>query len=99
MFNVRWPKTQNHPLTTNDQAKLDRSLRETESLTFKPVVCLMCKTVLFYAADNMDGYIAVKCQKCKAIIPVNPAYFKSSAYMAIIRKRNEFIIPLEEYKN
>lgn len=99
MFAIQWPKTQNRPLTAEEQAKVDKCLVETSDLTFKPVVCLICKTHLFDAADNMDGYVVVKCHKCKTIMPVNPSYFKSSAYMAIIKNRNEFLVPIEDYKN
>jgi len=99
MFQIQWPKTMLNPLTDEEQAKIDRCLCETQDLVFKPVVCLICKTHLFDAADNMDGYVVVKCHKCKAIMPVNPSYFKSSEYMRIIRNRERFQIPLENFTN
>lgn len=44
------------------------------------------------------GYFAVKCQKCKGVISINAVYFKSSDYVARVKRAKQLgLIP--DHKN
>ena len=67
--------------------KVSKSLKEAESLNFRPVYCYNCENHLFDVGEDIVGHIAVKCQHCKSVVPINAAYFHRSDIMAIMRRK------------
>lgn len=82
---VTIPPKYNIPISQEQEEKIRRSEKETAGLQFRPIYCPYCKIYLFDVFEDIRGHIAVKCNKCKSIVPINPAYFKK--YSALGRYR------------
>ena len=60
-------------------AKIKPSVSQCEGEDFREVRCPYCSTpVATVTVNTREGFIAAKCQKCKAITPLNLAYFYTS---------------------
>jgi len=94
MFKAIPPKFQKN-MTDEKERKIEQSLKEAANLTFRAVFCCYCESYLFDVGDDLIGHVAVKCQHCKGVIPLNPAYFNRSDVVAIMKRRNAYIIPLQ----
>lgn len=57
------------------QKKLTLSLSECENQEFKEIRCAYCNFPVAIVSLSTKGILWVKCQKCKAEFPINPAYF------------------------
>ena len=66
--------------------KILLSQEETESMEFRAILCPFCDQHIVDVFEDIIGHFAVKCQKCKAVIPINAAYFKSSEYVARLKR-------------
>ncbi len=83
------PKFRVRDISEEVQAKLDLSLSECENQEFKEIRCGYCNFPIAVVSVNTSGMLWVKCQKCKAEFPVNPAYFyRARGY----RRPDPFII-------
>lgn len=71
------------------QKKLTLSLSECENQEFKEIRCGYCNFPIAVVSLSTTGILWVKCQKCKAEFPINPAYFyRTKGY----RRATPFII-------
>ncbi len=86
-------------MTMENEMKIAKSLMEAATIDFRPVFCCYCGTFLFEVGDDIIGHIAVKCQKCKGVVPLNAAYFHRSDVIAIMKRNSQYIVPLSEIKN
>jgi len=85
MYVTLKPKFQKE-LSQETSDKINRSQEETRSMKFRPVLCPYCDNHIVDVFEDITGHLAVKCQKCKSAIPINPAYFRTSKYLEKIRK-------------
>lgn len=74
-FAVIKPKFQ-VDVTEETQEKIDRSYFETLGMTFRAVHCPYCRTHIVDVFEDVIGHFAVKCPKCKCLVPINAAYFR-----------------------
>lgn len=59
--------------------KIELSLSQSENEEFREILCPYCSTPLATVTLNTkEGFLAAKCQKCKAVTPLNLAYFYTS---------------------
>ena len=72
---VTTPPKFERDMTDARREGLIKSLSEVEDMDFRAIHCPFCKTYLFDAFADFIGHIAVKCQVCKGVVPINPAYF------------------------
>ena len=94
MFKAIPPKFQKN-MTADKEKRIEQSISESANLTFRSVLCCYCESYLFDVGDDFVGHLAVKCQHCKGVVPLNPAYFNRSDVIAIMKRRNAFINPLQ----
>lgn len=85
MYIALKPKFQNE-LSKETEDKIKRSEAETSEMQFRPIYCPYCKNHIVDVFEDIIGHFAIKCQRCKSAIPINAAYFRTSKYMAAIRK-------------
>lgn len=95
MFQAIPPKFQKN-MTSEKEQKIERSIKESENITFRQVFCCFCESYLFDVGDDLYGHVAVKCHHCKGVVPLNPAYFNRSDVIAIMKRKSEYIVPLDE---
>lgn len=73
------PKFIVHEPDASVKEKIELSLAESENMEFREIPCPYCKTpIATVTLDMRDGFLIAKCQKCKAAIPLNLAYFYTS---------------------
>ena len=59
--------------------KIERSAAQCETTEFREIRCSYCNTPLATVTIGMrEGILIAKCQKCKAVTPLNLAYFYTS---------------------
>ena len=80
------PKFQDKPLSKEVSERIDKSYNETVDMKFRSIFCPYCGWYVVDVFDDIVGHIAIKCNKCKAAIPINAAYFHRSEYIARIRR-------------
>jgi len=73
-------------VTAEKAQKIALSQEETSHMEFRPILCPFCDTHIVDVFEDIIGHLAVKCQKCKGVIPINAAYFRSSEYVARIKR-------------
>ncbi len=56
-------------------AKMTLSYSECENDAVKEIRCIYCDFPVAYVSVSAQGHFWIKCQKCKAEYPINPAYF------------------------
>ena len=66
--------------------RINLSLTEVKELEFRPILCPYCDQHIVDVFEDIIGHFAVKCQKCKSVIPINAAYFQSSEYVARLKR-------------
>lgn len=86
MFVTVKPRFQDKPLSKEVSEKIDKSYNETVDMKFRPIYCTFCGWHVVDVFDDIVGHIAIKCNKCKATIPINAAYFHRSKYLARLRR-------------
>lgn len=86
MFVTVKPRFQDKPLSKEVSDKIEKSYNETVDMKFRPIFCPYCDWHVVDVFDDIVGHIAIKCNKCKATIPINAAYFHRSEYLARIRR-------------
>jgi len=79
--------------TQEKEEKVNLVIKEAETISFRPVYCCYCESYLIDVGDDLIGHVAVKCQHCKGVIPLNPAYFNRWDVMAIMKRKSEYVIP------
>ncbi len=72
--------------------RINRSQDEVKDMEFRFIHCPYCGIYLFDVFEDVQGHIAVKCNKCKGIVPINPAYFKRYAAMGRYKKRQRNLL-------
>ena len=83
-------------MTPEKQEGVRKSMTEVENMDFREIHCPFCKSYLFDAFADFIGHIAVKCQLCKGIVPINPAYFhKMRAKRAMSSSKYHIIKPFD----
>lgn len=70
------PKFVSKPVSENTQKLLALSFEECENLTERDLHCPICAFPIEGVFSDLVGHIRVKCQKCKAVLVLNPAYFR-----------------------
>lgn len=65
---------------------IEMSQNEVSEMVFRPILCPYCDQHIVDVFEDMVGHFAVKCQKCKAVLPINAAYFRSSEYVARLKR-------------
>ena len=73
---VTMPPKFERDMTPDRREGLRKSLCEVADMDFRTIHCPFCKTYLFDVFADFIGHIAVKCQACKGVVPINPAYFR-----------------------
>lgn len=86
MFVAVKPRFQDKPLSKDVADRIKKSFEETKDMRFRPIFCPYCDWHVVDVFEDIVGHIAIKCNKCKAIIPINSAYFHSSEYIAQIKR-------------
>ena len=86
MFVTVKPRFQDKPLSKEVSEKIDKSYNETVDMKFRPIFCPYCGWHVVDVFDDIVGHIAIKCNKCKATIPINAAYFHRSEYLARLKR-------------
>ncbi len=72
--------------------KIELSVAQCEDMKFREILCPYCNTPLATVTlDMREGILISKCQKCKAVTPLNLAYFYTSR---TYRRPSVFIIEL-----
>lgn len=89
---VTIPPKYNIPISQEQEEKIRRSEKETAGLQFRPIYCPYCKIYLFDVFEDIRGHIAVKCNKCKSIVPINPAYFKKYSALGRYRRKRRNLL-------
>jgi len=72
--------------------KINRSQEEVKNLQFRAVHCPYCGIYLFDVFEDIQGHIAVKCNKCKSTVPINPAYFRRYSKLGELKKQQEKLL-------
>ena len=63
----------------NMTKKIERSAKQCADMDFREILCPYCDTPLVTVTASMrEGILIAKCQKCKAVTPLNLAYFYAS---------------------
>lgn len=75
MYAVLKPKF-HAPIAEDTRQKIQKSCDEVVDMTFRPVYCPFCKTHIVDVFEDVIGHFALKCQKCKGVVPINTAYFR-----------------------
>ena len=70
------PKYQDAPLTDEVQRKLILSFEECASLPERQLKCPYCSHYIEGVFADTTGHVRVKCNKCKAEMVLNVAYFR-----------------------
>lgn len=78
--------------TPERDEKIFRSQKETEDLNFRAVHCPYCEAYLFDVFEDIQGHLAVKCNKCKGVVPINPAYFRRYSKLGNLKKEQENLL-------
>lgn len=86
------PPRINVRMTAERSEKIRRSEQETRNMEFRPVHCPYCEGYLFDVFEDIQGHIAVKCNKCKGVVPINPAYFKRYAVAGRYRRKRRYLL-------
>ena len=47
-----------------------------EDTAFRPVYFPFCRAHIVDVFEDIVGHFALKCQKCKGVVPINTAYFR-----------------------
>lgn len=74
-MNVVQPKFMVREVPKEMMNKLILSCAECEEENFKEIRCVFCDFPVATISPSATGHFWVKCQKCKAQYPINPAYF------------------------
>ena len=82
----------NVKITEERSEKIRRSEQETRNMKFRSVHCPYCESYLFDVFEDIQGHMAVKCNKCKGVVPLNPAYFKRYSELGRKRRKNRNLI-------
>lgn len=77
MFETVKPKINIKP-TAEKEHKIMLSALETRYMKFRPIYCPICNFKMIDVFEDIAGHFAVKCQRCKAVVPINAAYFRTS---------------------
>ena len=73
------PKFVVNTLDESTIEKIELSFAASEDMEFREIHCPYCSTPLATVTLNMkEGIFIAKCQKCKAVTPLNLAYFYRS---------------------
>ena len=70
------PKYQDTPLTDEVQRKLILSFEECTSMPERQLKCPYCSHYIEGVFADTTGHVRVKCNKCKAEMVLNVAYFR-----------------------
>lgn len=79
-------------MTPEREEKIRLSQTETANLNFRPVHCPYCEAYLFDVFEDIQGHVAVKCNKCEGVVPLNPAYFRQYAAAGRYRRKRRHLI-------
>ena len=71
------PKFQTNPLTPEKQKYLVLSFQECENLKERDLKCPHCNAPIQGVFSDAQGHFRVKCNKCKANMILNIAYFRT----------------------
>lgn len=91
MFVTIPPRIQTKRTAERDE-KILLSQKETEQLSFRAIHCPYCEAYLFDVFEDIQGHMAVKCNKCKGVVPINPAYFKRYAARGRYKRRQQNLL-------
>ncbi len=72
------PKFQTEPLTEEQKEHMLASYNECLTLKERDLRCPHCKASISGVFSDATGHLRVKCQKCKANMVLNLAYFRKS---------------------
>ena len=88
------PKFVVNTLDESTIEKIELSFAASEDMEFREINCPYCSTSLATVTLNMkEGIFIAKCQKCKAITPLNLAYFyRSKTY----RRPDAFLLDINQ---
>ena len=75
MYAVIKPKYQSS-ISEDTLRKIEKSCAETADMAFRPVYCPFCRAHIVDVFEDIVGHFALKCQKCKGVVPINTAYFR-----------------------
>ena len=86
------PKFVVNTLDESTIEKIELSFAASEDMEFREIHCPYCSTPLATVTLNMkEGIFIAKCQKCKAVTPLNLAYFyRSRTYRLIACLKSEW---------
>lgn len=70
------PKYQDHPLTDEAHRRLILSFEECTSMPERELKCPYCSHHIEGVFADTTGHVRVKCNKCKAEMVLNVAYFR-----------------------
>ena len=70
------PKFQDKPLTAEAHRKMILSFEECTSLPERELKCPYCSHYIEVVFADTTGHVRVKCNKCKAEMVLNVAYFR-----------------------
>ena len=68
--------TFNNDIDAEKKMKLTLSLSECENIAHRTLECPFCEFPIAGVFADAVGHFHVKCQKCKAVMVVNLAYFR-----------------------
>ena len=71
------PKFETKPLTSEKSKKLYMSFEECTDLTERDLKCPHCGSLLQGVFSDAVGHLRIKCNKCKANMVLNLAYFRT----------------------
>ena len=83
------PKFQTEPLSETKQNHLSISFEECKDLTERDIKCPYCGHSLHGVFSDISGHLRVKCNRCKANMVLNVAYFRRQRGYG---KRKEYIL-------
>ena len=71
------PKFETKPLTYEKKQRLSMSFEECNNLTERDLKCPHCGSLLQGVFSDAVGHLRIKCNKCKANMVLNLAYFRT----------------------
>lgn len=71
------PKFETKPLTYEKKQRLSMSFEECNNLTERDLKCPHCGSLIQGVFSDAVGHLRIKCNKCKANMVLNLAYFRT----------------------
>ena len=71
------PKFKTKPLSAEEQRRMKLSFGECENLKERDLNCPYCNAPITGVFSDAKGHLRVKCNKCKANMVLNLAYFRT----------------------